>query len=68
MGLMREYPIAWQTTGVAVPILSKVKVLPRIPQANGQLFLKSELVTPSWDASLQLRLTQEKGLNSMKTD
>jgi len=35
MGLMHEYPMTWVTTGTAVPILSKTKVVPAIPNVNG---------------------------------
>ena len=56
MNLQHEYPINWETYGTAVPILSKVKVLPHIPQSNGQIFLKQELATTSWDATFQIGL------------
>ena len=35
MGMMHEYPVAWDTHNSAVPILSKVKVLPNIARSNG---------------------------------
>jgi len=39
MAVMREYPQLWKTSGSAVPIMSKAMVVPKIPKANGQLFL-----------------------------
>jgi len=62
MGLMHEYPMTWVTTGTAVPILSKTKVVPAIPNVNGQLFLKQELTTPAWDVSYRLKLEQHSTL------
>jgi len=56
MNLMREYPSGWQTSGSAVPILSKVKLLPSIPNVNGQLFMKKELATAAWDVTYRFIL------------
>ena len=39
MSLKHEYPQSWSTSGAAVPILSKTKIVPSIPNTNGQLFL-----------------------------
>jgi len=58
MSLMREYPVAWTTSGSAVPILSKVKIVPNIPKVNGQIFLKQELATAGWDVTYRLTLNQ----------
>ena len=41
MQMMHEYPAAWNTWNSAVPILSKIKVLPALPKQSGQLFLKN---------------------------
>ena len=54
MKVMREYPVTWSTTGSAVPIMSKVKVVPAIPKVNGQLFLKQELATPAWEVAFRM--------------
>ena len=56
MGLMREYPSEWSTTGVAIPIMSKVKVVPEIPNVNGQIFMKNELVTAAWDVAFRMEI------------
>jgi hypothetical protein len=34
----QEYPRAYETTGVAVPLLSRVKIVPTIPNVAGQIF------------------------------
>lgn len=34
---------AWVTTNSAVPLVSKIKILPQAAQLNGQMFLKSKL-------------------------
>ena len=62
MSLMREYPVAWQTNGSAVPIMSKVKLLPSIPKANGQLFLKNPLKTPAWSVSFRMSFNQDTAM------
>ena len=66
MGVMREYPISWNTYGSAVPIASKIKILPLLPEANGQLFLKQELQTPAWDITYAIKLSTAASLNSLK--
>ena len=68
MSLMREYPVEWQTTGSAVPILSKIKMLPNIPKVNGQLFLKNALATPAWSVSYRLSFEMDSELNKLKQD
>lgn len=60
MSVMHEYPTTWTTQGSAVPILSKVKVVPAIPKVNGQLFMKDQLKTPAWDVSYRLVLNQSQ--------
>lgn len=35
MNLQHEYPTAWETYGTAVPIMSKTKIIPKIPMSNG---------------------------------
>ena len=35
MRMMHEYPVAWQTTGTAIPLMSKTKLVPAIPKVNG---------------------------------
>ena len=54
MQMMHEYPERWYSYNSAVPLLSKVKVLPAIPESNGQLFLKQQLETPAWDVTYQV--------------
>ena len=66
MGTMHEYPVAWDTFNSAVPIMSKVKVVPNIPRASGQIFLKKELATPAWDVTYQVSLDQSKDLKNLK--
>ena len=38
MGTMREYPANWNAMGTAIPIMSKVKLVPEIPHVSGQFF------------------------------
>lgn len=66
MSVMHEYPSAWTTSGSAVPILSKVKLVPSIPLVNGQLFIKDQLKTPAWDVSYRLKLNQSQQLQNLK--
>ena len=66
MGLMREYPSEWSTTGVAIPIMSKVKVVPEIPNVNGQIFMKNELVTAAWDVAFRMEIDMSEKLDKLK--
>ena len=66
MGLMREYPSEWSTTGVAIPIMSKVKVVPGIGNVNGQIFMKDELVTAAWDVAYRLEIDTSSKLDKLK--
>ena len=66
MGMMHEYPINWETYSSAVPIMSKVKVLPNIPNSSGQFFLKKELETPAWDVTYQIGIEQSESLKQNK--
>ena len=43
----QEYPRAFESTGVAVPLLSRVKILPKIPNVAGQIFTQEVSVTLS---------------------
>ena len=65
MSMAHEYPQSWVTTGSAVPLLSKVKILPLAAQLNGQAFLKSKLQTPSWEISYRMRLNQNNALHRL---
>ena len=66
MGLMREYPTEWSTTGVAIPIQSKVKIVPEIPNVNGQIFMKNELVTAAWDIAFRMEIDMSSKLDKLK--
>ena len=66
MGLMREYPSEWSTTGVAIPIMSKTKIVPEIPSVNGQIFMKNELVTAAWDVAFRMQIDMSSKLDALK--
>ena len=67
MDLMREYPQGWKTSGTAVPIMTKLKVIPNLPQVNGQAFLAKELATPAWDVTFKLRVDEAPTLKNLKS-
>ena len=58
MQMMHEYPNAWNSYNSAVPILSKVKVVPALQNQSGQFFMKKELETPAWDVTYQVGIEQ----------
>ena len=65
--MMREYPSSWTTTGTAVPILTKLKVLPQQPNMNGQVFMNKELATPAWDANFRIAVEEDPSLKKLKS-
>ena len=63
MGTMREYPANWNAMGTAIPIMSKVKLVPEIPNVTGQFFLAQELVTPAWDVIYKFSMAESDTLS-----
>ena len=56
MKTMQEYPIGYSSHGAAVPLTKQVKVLPAIPDSNGQIFMNHALETPLWEAFFKMEL------------
>ena len=56
MNTMNEYPSAFFSQGSAVPLKSKVKVVPGIPKAQGGIFLKEKLETLVWETQFKVRV------------
>ena len=66
MAMMHEYPSHWNSWNSAVPILSKVKLVPNLPNQSGQLFLRRELETPAWEVTYQIGLDPSETLKNLK--
>jgi len=66
MQMMHEYPAEWNTFNSAVPIMSKVKVIPALPTQSGQFFTKKPLATPAWDVTYQVAIEQTQALRDAK--
>ena len=49
MNTMNEYPSNYETSGSAVPLKSKVKIVPNIPLVQGKLFANERLDTLQWE-------------------
>ena len=58
MNTMNEYPSAFTTQGTAVPLMSKVKIVPGIPQVQGSIFLTEKVETIVWEAQFKMKFDQ----------
>ena len=68
MQMMHEYPAAWNSYNSAVPLLSKVKLVPALPNQSGQFFMKKELETPAWDVTYQIAIEQGDQLKNLQNN
>ena len=66
MAMMHESPSHWNTWNSAVPILSKIKLVPNLQSQSGQLFLRRELETPAWEVTYQIGLDVSDALQNLK--
>ena len=56
MNTMNEYPTDWETAGTAVPLKSKVKILPSLQNTSGRIFASEKLDTLQWEATFKMKV------------
>lgn len=54
MNTMNEYPVNYETSGTAVPLKNKVKIVPKLPDVQGKIFAKEKLETLQWETQFKI--------------
>ena len=56
MNTMNEYPSNYETTGTAVPLKNKVKIVPKIANVQGNIFAIDKLDTLQWETQFKIKV------------
>ena len=65
MNTMNEYPQAFNSQGSAVPLKSKVKVVPGITNVQGSIYLEEKLETLVWETQFKVRVEHVSKISVM---